>query len=236
MKKNFNRIFFNIIFLLSGTVIGAANPARLIDPLEMGVYSKDHLGRTALLLAVIEEDLPTVELLIRLGADPNEEIQSMAHLVLENKNTGQLISAFFESGLPAKISFQDLSPIAREHRAPIAVKFRSPLWSPLFEAALRGNIKIVHALLTAGACVSIKTSVDGIVPADCARINGHKDIKWLLSQLGPITADSVVACTSEPRSEAGCSASGEELFRVGVNDFSEDEEVPEKNTDAIDLI
>lgn len=137
------------------------------------INARDHLGRTALHLAVLHGDYDTAELLINHGADVNAVDNS-------NQNTPLMDAPFAAIGM---------AELLIEHGAD--VNARNKFGGTALSAAVGardmyykdGFVKLVEILLKNGADVNVKDNF-GNTPLKTAVENGYDKIAELLRQYG----------------------------------------------------
>ncbi len=123
-------------------------------PNQMSVYK----AATPLFVAVEEEDLRSVQLLLENGANVNASIRKKTFDLGENTGWKEAIGLNEENA---------------ESRLPL--RYDATNWTPLMEAAEQGELLIVDALLKAGADKNAKNS-EGQTARDVALRAGHSEI------------------------------------------------------------
>lgn len=146
-------------------------------------------GITALHAAVYENDLEIMQLLIRLGADPNIATRDGLTPLGSATWSGHFEAVRQLLAVGAKVNVQEY-----RHGQ-----------SPLMNAAWKGHRDIVKLLLEHGADRELRNP-DGHTALDWARRFGHDDVVMLLETYWPQTAPTANNVANPPEADAAVDA------------------------------
>jgi len=156
-------------------------------------------GTTAIQWAVRQDDMQTVDVLLRAGANPsaaNREGSTALYLACVNGNAA-MVEKLLKAGVDANATFLSHGETA------------------LMEAARTGNTDSVKILLEHGAAVNAKETLRGTTAVMWAAEQDHADVVKLLVDHG---ADlSVRSIVNEPKKRYGNSYKGTEFHSGGLS-------------------
>ena len=168
------------------------------------VEMQDENGRTALIIAAYQNNLPIANVLIQMGADVNKQdnTQQSAYLIATSEGYLELLKVTLQAGadVHSKDSYNGTGLIRAADRGHVEIiqellktdieidHINNLGWTALLEAIILGDggprhTEVVRLLVEAGADVNLADS-NGITPLAHARQRGYQQIIEILSAAG----------------------------------------------------
>ena len=192
---------FAMPLLHEAVVIGDSEKVRQILTPEFEINQKDSSGMTALQLAVREQNMEIIELLVDSGADVNLPSTRFLFTPLHISIRTSFAMSKFLIDHGADINQKNSEGASPLHIAARAgnnemVEFLiangadvnsedSEDYTPLHNAAWNGHLRAVEMLVSSGADINASTYT-GDTPYNCAAGKNHDDVTAFLERLGVV--------------------------------------------------